>query len=56
MYEGLVDFDVLKSEVDHLAVLKTKVMMNVGNPSEAFALATLPCDGIGLARCRGFSD
>ena len=24
--------------------------MNVGNPSEAFSLSTIPCDGVGLAR------
>lgn len=29
---------------------KTKVMMNVGNPDQAFELASLPCDGVGLAR------
>ena len=29
---------------------KTKVMMNVGNPEEAFALSFIPNDGVGLAR------
>jgi pyruvate, water dikinase len=29
---------------------KTKVMMNVGNPQEAFRLAAMPNDGVGLAR------
>ena len=29
---------------------KTKVMMNVGNPDEAFALSFIPNDGVGLAR------
>jgi len=24
--------------------------MNVGNPEEAFRLAAIPCDGVGLAR------
>ena len=29
---------------------RTKVMMNVGNPEEAFALSFIPNDGVGLAR------
>jgi pyruvate,water dikinase len=29
---------------------ETKVMLNVGNPGEAFRLAALPNDGVGLAR------
>jgi pyruvate,water dikinase len=29
---------------------RTRIMMNVGNPSEAFALSFLPNDGVGLAR------
>ncbi len=29
---------------------RTKIMMNVGNPDEAFALSFLPNDGVGLAR------
>ena len=29
---------------------RTKVMMNVGNPDQAFTLAFLPNDGVGLAR------
>jgi pyruvate,water dikinase len=29
---------------------KTKVMMNVGNPEEAFSLSFIPNDGVGLAR------
>jgi pyruvate, water dikinase len=29
---------------------KTEIMMNLGNPEEAFALSMIPNDGIGLAR------
>ena len=29
---------------------RTKIMMNVGNPDEAFALSFIPNDGVGLAR------
>ena len=34
----------------NLARPRTKVMMNVGNPEEAFALSFIPNDGVGLAR------
>jgi len=30
--------------------IRTKVMVNVGNPSEVFPISALPCDGVGLAR------
>ena len=33
-----------------LPTTTTKVMLNVGNPEEAFRLAALPNDGVGLAR------
>lgn len=32
------------------SALATSLMVNVGNPDEAFRLASLPCDGVGLAR------
>ena len=38
------------TNVSQLPRPKTHVMLNVGNPENAFALSTLPCDGVGLAR------
>ncbi len=50
VYEGALAFKVESTELQNLARPKTKIMMNVGTPDEAFSLAALPCDGVGLAR------
>jgi pyruvate,water dikinase len=51
VYQGLVDFKVERHTVDaHGERPRTQVMMNVGDPDHAFALASLPNDGVGLAR------
>ncbi|MEB8432285.1 phosphoenolpyruvate synthase [Cocleimonas sp. KMM 6892] len=49
-YEGLVDFEVTKTEINTMPELDLKVMMNVGNPERAFDFCQLPNEGIGLAR------
>ena len=50
IYSGKVPFKVEKIEIKKLPKIKTKIMMNVGNPDEAFNFAKLPADGVGLAR------
>ena len=50
IYEGLVEFDVDRRAVTEEARPRTQVMMNVGDPDHAFAVASLPNDGVGLAR------
>jgi pyruvate,water dikinase len=50
VYQGLLDFNVVTSQVDQMPKLDLKVMMNVGNPERAFAFSRLPHAGIGLAR------
>jgi pyruvate,water dikinase len=50
VYEGLVPFEVNETVLDNLPKTRTKILMNVGNPEEAFGLASIPCDGVGLAR------
>ena len=50
VYEGLLKFDVEKTDLSDIGETKTKLMMNLGNPDVAFSLASLPVDGIGLAR------
>ncbi|MGO1480536.1 MAG: phosphoenolpyruvate synthase, partial [Brachybacterium sp.] len=50
VYEGLLDFTVSSSEVDAMPPLPTKIMMNVGNPEQAFGFSRLPHAGVGLAR------
>jgi pyruvate, water dikinase len=50
VYEGALDFEIEQKDLSNMSKTKTKIMMNVGNPDIAFSLASLPVDGIGLAR------
>ncbi len=50
VYEGLLEFDINRINLESLERPKTKIMMNVGNPDNAFALSFIPNDGVGLAR------
>jgi pyruvate,water dikinase len=50
VYRGRLPFTVRRTDLRTLARPRTKIMMNVGNPGEAFALSFLPNDGVGLAR------
>lgn len=50
VYEGILDYKIEKIDVSKIQKLKTKVMINVGYPDEAFELSFLPSDGVGLVR------
>ncbi|MEC4818930.1 MAG: phosphoenolpyruvate synthase [Scytonema sp. PMC 1069.18] len=50
VYSGILPFEIQETTLDQLPRTRTKIMMNVGNPEEAFALSGTPCDGVGLAR------
>jgi pyruvate, water dikinase len=50
VYQGVLKFDVQQIKLHDLPRPQTKVMMNVGNPEEAFRLSFMPNDGVGLAR------
>ncbi len=50
VYEGILDIDVSDIDLDNIPETKTKVMLNLANPSAAFRWWKLPSDGIGLAR------
>jgi pyruvate,water dikinase len=50
VYRGAVPFERRTVDLTSLPARATKVMLNVGNPSEAFRLGVLPTDGVGLAR------
>ncbi|KAF0178889.1 MAG: pyruvate water dikinase [Limisphaerales bacterium] len=50
VYDGKLPFDVTRTSLKGLGHPRTKVMMNVGNPEEAFSLSFIPNDGVGLAR------
>ncbi|RJQ21911.1 phosphoenolpyruvate synthase [Candidatus Woesearchaeota archaeon] len=50
VYDGLLKFKVNRIDLKEAPRPKTKIMMNVGNPDQAFELSFLPNDGVGLAR------
>ena len=50
VYEGKLKFKVEKLDLSEVPKTKTKIMMNLGNPDLAFSLASLPVEGVGLAR------
>ncbi len=50
IYKGLVPFEKTEHRLDAIPELKTKVMVNVGAPDEAFKHHTLPVKGVGLGR------
>jgi len=50
VYRGLLPFQIHETTLEDLPRTRTKILMNVGNPEQAFGLAAIPCDGVGLAR------
>ena len=50
IYEGLIDFERVVTDLGKMPPAPLKIMMNVGNPERAFDFAQLPHQGIGLAR------
>ncbi len=50
IYEGLLKFSISRGDVSELPEPPAKIMMNVANPSRAFAFSRIPNAGIGLAR------
>ncbi|MFC1705054.1 phosphoenolpyruvate synthase [Nanoarchaeota archaeon] len=50
VYRGRLSFKINKTSIKNLKRPKTKVMMNVGNPEQAFEFSFIPNDGVGLAR------
>jgi pyruvate,water dikinase len=50
VYDGKLPFNVERISLKDLSRPKTEIMMNLGNPEEAFGASMIPNDGIGLAR------
>ena len=50
VYDEIIDFEVITTDLDSMPPAPLKIMMNVGNPDRAFDFARLPHKGIGLAR------
>ena len=50
VYEGVLKFEIKTTNLKNVKKSKTRIMMNVGNPDQAFDLSFIPNDGVGLAR------
>jgi pyruvate,water dikinase len=50
IYDGLLETEVTEVQRGEMPSIKTKIMMNVGNPQLAFDFCQLPNEGVGLAR------
>ncbi|WP_353685362.1 phosphoenolpyruvate synthase [Thermodesulfovibrio sp. 3462-1] len=48
--QGIIPYKVKRIDLTILPNTKTKIMMNVGIPEQAFTQGQIPCDGVGLAR------
>ncbi|MFJ8160083.1 phosphoenolpyruvate synthase [Streptomyces sp. NPDC096136] len=50
VYAGLVPFEETETDLAALPATRTRVMLNLADPSAAFRWWRLPADGVGLAR------
>src|SRR5690606_23243521 len=50
VHEGKLDFEAEEVQPGRLPDIPVDLMMNVGNPDRAFAFASIPNRGVGLAR------
>ena len=50
VYEGILPFEIKKTNLRKIKRPRTKVMMNIGQPDIAFSSSFIPNDGVGLAR------
>ena len=50
VYEGNLPFEKIEHHLDKIPETKTKIMVNIGSPDEAFEKWQLPVKGVGLGR------
>jgi pyruvate, water dikinase len=50
VYEGMIPFAIKRTNIAKLKRPKVKIMINLGEPEQAFRLSFVPNDGVGLAR------
>lgn len=50
VYEGVLEFSKQEVHLHAMAQAPAKLMINLADPDRAFSLASLPVDGVGLAR------
>jgi pyruvate, water dikinase len=56
IYEGILKYEESDVSLEDIPETKTKIMMNIANPTAAFRWWRLPCNGIGLARMEFIID
>ena len=54
--DGILKYEINRTDVDNLKRPKTKMMMNIGSPDHAFVYSQIPNDGVGLARLEFIID
>jgi pyruvate,water dikinase len=50
VYDGLLKYEIEKTDLENMPDTKTKIMMNLAIPEKAFTECQIPNDGVGLAR------
>jgi pyruvate,water dikinase len=50
IYEGILPFEIVEHKLDTIPDTRTKIMLNIGSPDEAFKKFALPVKGVGLGR------
>ena len=50
VYAGFLPYVVKRHDLKRLNKPRTRIMMNIGNPEQAFEFSFIPNDGVGLAR------
>jgi pyruvate,water dikinase len=50
VYEGKLPFEIKEDDLGKIPRTKTKIMMNLANPDQAFEQSFIPNSGVGLAR------
>ncbi len=50
VYEGILPYEIKEIPLEEMPALKAEILMNISNPRDAFGLAPIPNDGVGLAR------
>lgn len=50
VYEGLLEFEISKTQLDRMPDIPCRIMLNVGDPEQAFFFSQTPNAGVGLAR------
>jgi len=50
VYDGKIKYEIEEVNLTKIPKTNTKIMLNLGNPDQAYELSFLPNDGVGLAR------